>query len=367
MIKKRKLAGVIHELTMGGAERMMVNILNYFASNKDEVHLIVFNNRGTLKALLDTSITVHDLGGLSVKRGIPQCLKEIYQIRPDTLFSGIGHLNIAIAPFIPIMRRLLPQTEWVARETNIVSLQNQEEKHPKFFDYLYSKSYKNFDVIIAQSEDMREDLAKNYGLDSSKVVLINNPIDIESVQKLGKESIEYDFKREPQHCLVSVGTLRHKKRHDLLLEAFALLPQNYRLIVVGSGAEEAKLKTLSRALEIEERVDFEGDQTNPYPYMKNAELSLLTSEHEGFPNVLLEANSLGTPVVAFACKGGISEIIEEGINGFSVKNGDVKAFSHAIIEAISFGFKDSLVINSVQRRYSKEIIMRRYEEVFYGK
>jgi len=365
-MKKQKLVGIIHELTMGGAERMMVNILNHFSSNKDEVHLIIFKNIGTLKSLLDTSIMVHDLGGVSVKKGMPKCLKEIHKIEPNTVFSGIGHLNIALAPFIPIMRLLLPKTQWISRETNIVSLQNQEEKYPKFFDYLYRKMYKNFDVIIAQSQDMKDDLELNYPLTSSKIRLINNPIDIEKVKKLGEEPIDSILEKGMKY-LVSVGTLRNRKRHDLLLKAFSLLTQNYILTIVGSGAEEQRLKELIVELNISNRVHFEGHKTNPYPYMKEADLFILTSEHEGFPNVLLEANSLGTPVVAFACPGGITEIIEEGVNGFSVKNGDVDALVKCIIDATALKFEESLVVDSVQRRYSKEIILKRYEDIFYTK
>ena len=366
-MKTQKLIGIIHELTMGGAERMMVNILNHFSSNRDEVHLIIFKNIGTLKTLLDDSIIIHDLGGVSVKKGMPKCLKEIYKIKPNTVFSGIGHLNIALAPFIPIMRLLLPTTEWVSRETNIVSLQNQEEKYPKFFDYLYRKSYKNFDVIIAQSQDMKEDLEKNYPSTSSRITLINNPIDTQKVKKLGEETIEDSNIDKGMISLVSVGTLRTRKRHDLLLKSFSLLSPNYTLVIVGSGAEEQRLKALSRELNISHRVHFKGHKTNPYPYMKEADLFILTSEHEGFPNVLLEANSLGTPVIAFSCPGGITEIIEEGVNGFSVKNGDVEALVKCITDATALKFKESLVVDSVQRRYSKEIILKRYEDVFYNK
>ena len=365
-MKTQKLVGIIHELTMGGAERMMVNILNHFSSNKDEVHLIIFKNIGTLKTLLDESIIIHDLGGVSVKKGMPKCLKKIYKIKPNTVFSGIGHLNIALAPFIPIMKQLLPRTRWVSRETNIVSLQNQEEKHPKFFNHLYRKTYKNFDVIIAQSEDMKRDLEINYPLTSSKLTLINNPIDVEKVKKIGEEPIDYKFEKG-MISLISVGTLRSPKRHDLLLKAFSLLTPNYILIIVGSGAEEQRLKALSVELNISGRVHFEGHQTNPYPYMKKADLFVLTSEHEGFPNVLLESNAVGTPVVAFACPGGITEIIEEGINGFSVNNGDVNALVQTIIKATKIGFNSSFVVDSVHRRYSKEIILKHYEDVFYNK
>jgi glycosyltransferase involved in cell wall biosynthesis len=365
-LQKQKLVGVIHELTMGGAERMMVNILNHFFSNGDEVHLIIFKNIGTLKGLLHNDIIVHDLERSSVKKGMSKCLRTIHKIRPDIVFSGIGHVNIALAPFIPLMRKFLPKTRWISRETNIVSLQNQEEKYPKVFDTLYRKTYQNFDVIIAQSEDMKDDLEQHYPATKSKITLVNNPINIEKVNELSSEKTNFKFAMDKVN-LISVGTLRYRKRHDLLLKGLSKLPNFYTLTIVGSGEEESNLKIFSHALGLEKRVRFEGHQTNPYPYVKGADLFVLTSEHEGFPNVLLEANSLGIPVIAFACPGGITEIIEEGINGYSVLNGDVKALALTIEKAIAKKFDKEWVVDSVKRRYSHAIIFEKYEQLFYNK
>jgi len=364
---KQKIVGVIHELTMGGAERMMVNILNHFAlDGKANIHLIIFKNIGVLKEQLAKNIEIHDLESSSVKMGIPKCLVEIYRIKPHILFSGIGHLNIALAPFIPLMRFFLRDTRWIARETNIVSLQNQESKYPKLFDFLYNRVYKNFDVIIAQSKDMKRDLESNYPKCSSKVTLINNPIDIKKVVKLSKESSDFLFSDEKIN-LITVGTLRYKKRHDLLLKSFALLPDKYRLIIVGSGAEESRLKRIVVALNLKERVVFAGHQSNPYPYIKHVDLFILTSEHEGFPNVLLEANALGLPIVSFSSPGGITEIIEEGINGFTVPYGKVEKLALKIEEAIDYGFNKEDIVDSVKRRFSEEIIFLHYENIFYNK
>ena len=365
-MKKQRLVGVIHELTMGGAERMMVNILNHFASKDEEVHLVIFKNIGTLKELLHLNIIVHDLQSSSVKKSVPKCLLKLHEIQPTILFSGIGHVNIALAPFIPLMKILLPQTRWISRETNIVSLQNKGSKYPKVFDWLYRNIYKNYDVIIAQSEDMRNDLKEYYPKAYQKCMVINNPIDIEKVETLAQEQ-GGEVKVEANTInLVSVGTLSPRKRQDILLRCLAKLPSNYSLTIVGSGDEASKLKELSRTLSLENRVTFEGHKTNPYPYMKRADLFLLTSEHEGFPNVLLEANSLGIPVVAFACPGGITEIIEEGINGFSVANGDIDALVLTIEKAMAHGFDKKKIVDSVQRRYSHKIILEKYKKVFYA-
>lgn len=361
-MRSKSLVGLIHLLDLGGAERMMVTVLNYFVAQGVEVHLIVFDNRGILKELLDKKIIVHDLKTPSVMKGMTKCLKTIHAINADTIFTGIGHINIALAPFIPLMKRLQPKAKWVSRETNIVSLQNQGEKYPKLFDWLYKHVYCNYDAIIAQSEDMKEDLEKNY-FKSEKIILINNPLEHERVINMSKEQHVINFDKEKIN-LLTVLQLRDEKRVDLMLKTMQLLPENYHLTIVGAGDKEEELKTLSHRLNLQFRVTFEGKQTNPYAYMHQADLFLLTSEREGFPNVLLEANVVGLPIVAFACKGGIKEIVTQGVNGFHVPFGDCEAMAKQIKEASSFAFDKEKISEMTIKSYAREVILKKYREVF---
>jgi len=366
MKKNKKLVGIIHQLTMGGAERMMVQILNHFVSTGVEVHLILFKNIGIHKESLNSKIIIHDLDTSSVTRGIGKCLWQVYKIQPNIVFSGIGHVNISLAFFIPLMKMVLPQSRWISRETNIVSLKVKKEKYPKIFNFLYKTVYQNYDVVIAQSKDMQDDLKINYPKSAKKSLVINNPVNIESIQALVSKEMAFKFE-EDKIYLLTVGELRKTKRQDLLLEAFAKLPLEYRLIIVGTGKEEEALKELASSLGIDSRVYFEGYQHNPFSYMAQADLFVLTSEHEGFPNVLLEANSLGTPIVAFNCQGGISEIIEEGINGFSVPFGDIEDLSLTIEKTIEKDLEKETIINSIRIRYAHNIILKEYENIFLKK
>ena len=363
--KPKRLVGLIHALDVGGAERMMVTILNYFLSENFEVHLIIFDNRGALKDTLNEKIIVHDLVTPSVMKGMPKCLKQLRSIKADIIFTGIGHLNIALAPFVPLMRLFLPQSKWIARETNIVSLQNQSSKYPKVFDFLYRHTYSHYDVIIAQSEDMKKDLEQNYSI-LEKVFVINNPIDYEHVTELAKSVTYFSFDKSKIN-LLTVARLREEKRHDLMLKTLVLLSDKYHLTIVGSGEKEASLKELSKSLNLEKRVTFEGQQSNPYTYIREADLFLLTSEREGFPNVLLEANVLGLPIVAFACKGGITEIIEEGVNGRYCDFEDIECLAKQIEEAsINNSFNPEVIINRTIEKYSKDSILTRYKNIFYN-
>ncbi len=360
--KSKILVGVIHALDVGGAERMMVSILNHFVLEGFVVHLIIFDNRGALKEELNKEIMVEDLATPSVMRGMLKCLKRLKKIKPDIVFAGIGHLNIALAPFVPLMRLLLPKAKWIARETNIVSLQNQTSHSPKLFDWLYRHTYNNYDVIVAQSEDMKEDLEKNY-FRSNKIVVINNPIDHEKVQQLANEKHDFVFDKSKVN-LLAVSRLREEKRHDLMLKTLALLPEMYHLTLVGSGEKEEALKSLARSLKIEDRISFEGQQSNPYVYMKSADLFLLTSEREGFPNVLLEANVLGLPIVAFVCMGGIREIITPKLNGLYAPFGECRLLANKIMEAKRYYFNREEIKESTKRRFSKRVILNKYKKIF---
>jgi hypothetical protein len=209
VVQKKRLLGLIHILEVGGAERMMVNILNHFSKEDVEVHLIVFDNSGDLKKELSSQVKVHDLATPSVMKGMVKCLKEIHRVQPNIIFTGIGHLNIALAPFVPFMKRILPQSKWISRETNIVSLQNKTSKYPKFFDFLYRYFYNNYDVIVAQSQDMKDDLEENY-FKTEKIIVINNPIDYKKINELANKKSAFFFDKEKVNFL-SVYRLREDK------------------------------------------------------------------------------------------------------------------------------------------------------------
>jgi len=360
--KAKKLVGVIHALNQGGAERNMVNILNYMTNEGINVELIIFQAHGVFLNQLDKRIIIHDLNSSSVKNGIIKLLLKLYKIKPNIVFTGIEHVNILLSIFIPFIKLYLPNTRWISRETNIVSIHKEKNDYPKIFHLLYRYTYHNFDAIIAQSEDMKKDLLKYYPKSAAKTVVINNPINIKRIQTLAKEEINFPFSKNSIN-LISVAALRNQKRHDLLLKTFALLPKNYRLIIIGGGNEEKDLKRLASTLCIEKRIVFLGLLRNPYPYMAKSNLLILTSEHEGFPNVLLEANSLGMPIVSFNCLGGISDIILQGENGFHVPFPRIELLASKILEATDSDWDKEKIIQLTKARYSEEKIYKFYKKI----
>jgi glycosyltransferase involved in cell wall biosynthesis len=131
--------------------------------------------------------------------------------------------------------------------------------------------------------------------------------------------------------LLAVGRLHRLKGFDQLIEAFAQLQDtNLHLIILGEGAERNNLEVLVKQLGLEKRVLLPGWVSNPLSAYRSARCYVLSSRHESWSMVLVEAMASGCPVVSFACDYGPNEIINHGISGLLVEPGDVDGLSQAI-------------------------------------
>jgi glycosyltransferase involved in cell wall biosynthesis len=161
--------------------------------------------------------------------------------------------------------------------------------------------------VIAVSDGVLRDLTDELGISTAARVTINNPFDIEELRSLAAEPCSLaggDY-------LVHVGRFGHQKRHDRLFGALARSAYKGRLVLVGSGSqrEVASLAELVEASGLAHRIELAGFQENPYPYVRHARALVLSSDYEGFPNVLVEALICGTPVVSTRCRSGPDEIL----------------------------------------------------------
>ena len=161
--------------------------------------------------------------------------------------------------------------------------------------------------VVAVSNAVLHDLTHNLGIPLNRHAVIHNPFDISRIQELASES----FELQGQEYIIHVGRFHEHKRHDRLLRAFAKSGIPVQLVMMGNGNQKQiqRLKSLATELGIQDRVQFRSFVPNPYPWIKNARQLVLSSDCEGFGNVLVEAIICQTPAVSTRCPGGPAEIL----------------------------------------------------------
>jgi len=193
------------------------------------------------------------------------------------------------------------------------------------------------DTVICVSAELRSRLARY--LDPGKTVVIHNGVDVEQVRSTLTSN---DAKKRlgipgDTRVVGTVGRLDPIKRLDIFLAAAHAMSKqvpNVRFVILGEGSEEHRLREQARALRLQNSVFFLGQRQDVYDVVRAFDLFVLCSDHEGLPMALLEALALAVPVVA--CRtGGISEVIEDGVNGVLLATGDPSALAEACLHLLA--------------------------------
>ena len=351
---KKSILFILPDLNAGGAERIVTTIANHLPREKFSPSILLLRKEGLYLDFLQNDVEIIDIKTPRIRYALKPILKQIRKRKPDIVFSGYGEVNAYLSLFI----KLFPKTKFIARETNVVS-QHVTRKEIRFF----YKFYNNYDKIICQSDDMMNDLVENFKIKNNKLIKINNPVDFSFIEEKLENATKPESYREGYKNVVAIGNLSSRKGFDNLLKVFVKLKQHKVLLhILGDGRDKELLHQMKDNLELE-NVIFHGVQKNPYPFLKFADLFVLSSRYEGFPNVLLEAGACGTYALANNCKGGIHEIIQPKINGEISDIENYEAFAAKIVEILEQNHDSEAIKNSIQSRFSKEIILDKYFEV----
>lgn len=356
-MKKISIIFILPDLETGGAERIVTTLANHLPREKFEPKIMLLRKEGGYLELLKSDVDVIDLKTQRIRNGLKPILAEIKKRKPDIVFSGFGEVNAYLSIFL----KFFPKTKFIARETNVVS-KHVTRREIRFF----YKFYNSYDKIICQSDDMQNDLLKNFKIRPQKIIKINNPVDFDFIdEKLAVSYKPESFKSEFKN-VVAIGNLSARKGFDNLLKVFSHLKnENIRLHILGDGRDKEILHKLKNELGLE-NVIFHGQQKNPYQFLKFADFFILSSRYEGFPNVLLEAGACGIYALANNCPGGIQEIIQPNINGEIANIEDHKDFADKIRNILNEKYDAEAIRNSIKSRFSKEIILKKYEETLLG-
>lgn len=330
-MKNKNILILIASLNKGGAEKIVSLILKEFDKDKNLNIQLVMMESG-IDYEIPTSIQPKILS-TSEKSGIRKLLELPFVAWQLSNYIKENNIDVVMSflyrpNYVNVMAKFLGAKH--KSVINIVSTTSRYLNEGIFgrinlflIRHLFNKS----DLIVSNSYGVSEDLKSLIDV-TTKTDVIYNPIDIEEINKEKNicKDIKFDFIKQTQY-IISVGRLIPLKRNKDLIEAFDTLQKNdnnIELIFLGDGLLKDELIEYCEKLNIQNKVHFLGNVSNPFYYLNNSDLFILNSELEGLPNVLVEAMAVELPVVSSDCKSGPREILVNETYGLLYPVGDIK-------------------------------------------
>lgn len=326
----RRVALFITDLTGGGAERTLINLASALADIGVEVDLVLVRATGPFMDTVPSTVRVIDLKSANVLFAVLPLARYLARQRPDALVSALNQPNIAAVLARKIARLPL---KTITTIHNTLSVEAKQLRLKPKLMLQFVRYFANWsDAVVCVSQGVADDYKKITGLPVDKVHVIYNSVVSESIQKRSREPVDHPwFEKGQPPVLLSVGRLNVQKDYVTLLQAFAHVKRRgrfaARLMMIGEGEERPALRRLIMELGLQDDVEMPGFMENPYKFMHQARLLVLSSRWEGLPTVLIESMACGTPVVATNCPSGPYEILDGGRFGALSPVGDPVALA----------------------------------------
>lgn len=346
------IAFLLTSFNIGGIEKVFITLANELAYN-NKVSLILCNNEGQLKSLVSEQINIIDLGNIKVTK-LPTRLPKILKINHfDYFFSGSDLVNILViisSLFVKIKTKMIvTQHNFFNSETKYIINKRITQK---IMEILYNKA----DLVIAVSEEIRK-FCKEI-LRCKKVIKIPNPIDLNKSKLLANEIIDVNDKKLPETFILFAGRFSGVKNLDFLIKAMNVVKYSapeIKLILLGEGPEKKNIEQLITDLQLGNTITMLGSKSNVFPYIKNSKCVVLVSHSEAFPVILLEAFSLGVPVICTETMGA-KEILQPLKQDYFVHTfDDYNELAKKIVDICSSNINKNELSKCVEMYTSKNI------------
>lgn len=333
---KKNLLLIVNQLHYGGAQKVVANLSRDLSSSSN-VFLAIFN---------DIDNVGYSYGGNLIRIKAPfssnpdqnhfiaRTVRLLYLVMQFRKIKKKYRIDVAIsfleAPnIINVLSRRKEKVILSVR--SYLSREIQKVQQISIYEKLVKKLYNKSDFVVVPSISLADDLNQNFGIDKSRLRVINNYLDHQLLSVLKEENFQYPVLQNvfKDPVLINVGRLHDAKGQMLLLPVLKMVKEKInavRLIIVGQGELMSSLIAKSKELGLkiclpedlplqntttimEYDVFLLGPQKNPYQYLEKSSLFLFPSIYEGFPNAMLEAMAMGLPVISADCNSGPREIL----------------------------------------------------------
>ena len=322
----------IESLSGGGAEKVLITLLNHLDYSKYSISLLTLVDTGVLKKDVDFSkITYRTI----IRQSNNPILKLWYKIKYKLIYHYLP-TNIVNRWIIPQKRidtyiaftegyctKILAHTPknkvaWVHIDLKALPWTINEHIYGNIEEE--KAAYHKFDKVVCVSHSVKEVMAQEYGLNN--VSTIYNPIDTTSILRLSNEDSKIEISNG--FNIISIGRLTYQKGYDLLipiLSKFIKKGLDIHLYLLGEGSERNRLEQIIQEEKMSNHIHLLGYVKNPYPIMKQMDLFVCSSRSEGYSLVIAEALTLGLPVISMDCSGP-NELLDNGKYGILCNNYD---------------------------------------------
>jgi len=347
----KRIGLLLTSLNGAGTEKTILTLSKALVDLGHDVDLFVIRGKGDYEEPKGVNcIYLNSSSNYEARRKIK---KEVFKYR--NLYDLFLTSNAKYYDSIPVENKIcsvhITPTAWI--------------KHPK--SKFWSTARKKMNLkrkfankkVIALSQGIKDDLVNNLSCDDSSVMVIPNPFEFEKIRLRSLEAGK--ILDNDSGYIVYVASLIKRKRHlDLIYSFSNIRNKNIKLVLVGKGEEERSIRDAAISLGIEDRVVFWGWDENPYRLLKNARLSVLTSEAEGLPRVLVESLAIGTAVVSTDCPSGPREVLTGVFSDYLVPVGNRAELTRAIDQALeNYPDLDLLDID----RFDAKSVAKKYIEL----
>ncbi len=317
-------------LTGGGAERVTSTLLQHLDRARFTLTLALLRNRVGYACPPDVQMLVPPARGGErdriplakaaqrrpwvVFQAVRRLRQQIDACRPDVVVSNIDQVNCVTGLALRWSRT---RPAWIAR------IGNNPDYETRWLNVWRKRAYRAADRIVTNSHRLAGAVGDLYRLDQHRLLTIGNATDFAAIGELAARPVQDEW-RSDDPLLLSVGRLIPQKRFDVLIDAVARAKRHFplRLGICGDGPLRKALEQQIAHRRMTDSIRLLGHRENPFSWMRQAAAFLLTSDYEGLPNALIEAQGLGLPAVAARCPYGPDEIVDHGETGFLTPTDD---------------------------------------------
>ncbi|MGO3184234.1 MAG: glycosyltransferase [Aequorivita sp.] len=323
MVPKKRILFLTNNLSGGGAEKVLVNLVNNMDKSKYDITLRTLVDQGENKQFLTNTVTYESV----YKKGF-RGLNYLHLMPKKYIYNKVayGQFDVIVVFLHGVLTKIVANAP--SSQKTIAYLHANMQNSP-FIKSFKSKEklqscFKQYDAVVSVSKSVEESFKIVSGIEE-KLHVIYNTFDVEGIKNKASEKLDEEYKEEGPIMLCAVGKLNKIKGFDRLINVLGKLKREgniFILTIVGEGSDRSILEKLILKNNLTENVFLAGFQSNPYKYISKSDLLVGSSLTEGFSSVVVESVILGVPVITTDTSG-MAEILGENDEyGIIVENNE---------------------------------------------